>query len=123
MQAAREPIGSRVPGVRVVSGVGARQASTVVLLCGEHDFGSRGLVEEALFPLEGHVLVDLSRCSFVDSAVIAILLAKSRQLESTGGRLELIAPTSQGHVLHVLERLGVGTIVSVRDRPPHAIDY
>jgi anti-anti-sigma factor len=123
MHAVPDPADPRAPRVRVVSGLGARQASTVVLLYGEHDFGSRGLVQEALFPLDGHVLVDLSRCSFVDSAVIAILLAKSRQLESVGGRLELIAPASQGHVLHVLERLGVGTIVPIRHRPPHAIDY
>jgi hypothetical protein len=45
-------------------------AATVVL-CAEHDLATCEVVRVALAPLHGRVLVDLMRCSFINSTVIA----------------------------------------------------
>ncbi len=109
------------PTVRVVAGLGQVTDTTVVFVHGEHDFGSRGIIEEALMPLRGLVLVDLSRCGFIDSSVIAVLLAKSTAIEREGGRLELIVPPRQAYLTSAVARLGVRGLLAVHDEPPPAL--
>jgi anti-anti-sigma regulatory factor len=112
---------SRAPLVRTERGLGLpHQPVTVVFLHGEHDFGSRGLVADALEPIDGDVLVDLSWCTFVDSSVIALILGKHAALESAGHTLEIILPPSHGHLTRTFDRLGARTVVPIRDAPPPA---
>ena len=55
----------------------ASNRTAVIALVGEHDLHSRPALQATLaYAAEGrNVLVDLSRCSFVDSAIISLLLA------------------------------------------------
>jgi anti-anti-sigma factor len=107
-----------VAAVRVGHGLGdARWPITVIHVRGEHTFSSRELVAEALEPIDGHVVVDLTLCSFLDSSVISAILGKARLLRSSGSRLELVLPHG-GPVHRVMERLGIGALVPVLDEVP-----
>jgi hypothetical protein len=52
--------------------------AAIIKLCGEHDVATSGDVREALASIHGHVLVDLSACSFVDSSAISAFVLESR---------------------------------------------
>jgi hypothetical protein len=105
------------PRVRVVKALGLG-GTTVVFVYGDHDFASRGILEEALAPLEGDVVVDLSWCGFADKAVVAVVLAKSNQLERDGGRVELVIPAGQRNVSDSIRALGLEKILRVQDTLP-----
>ena len=62
----------------------ASNQTAVVALVGEHDLHSRPALRATLaYAAEGrNVVVDLSRCSFVDSAIISLLLATQRTLKT-----------------------------------------
>jgi anti-anti-sigma regulatory factor len=112
---------SRVPMVRVETGLGLpRRPVTAVFLHGEHDFRCRELVEDALAPLHADLLVDLSWCTFIDSGVIASIIAKHQLLAEEGHRLELIVPPAHTQLWRTFERLGARSILPVRDAPPSA---
>ena len=91
-----------------------------MFLHGEHDFGSRGLVADALDPIDTDVLVDLSWCTFVDSSVIALILGKHAALEGAGHTLEIILPPTHAHLTRTFDRLGARAVVPIRDAPPPA---
>ena len=78
----------------------ASNDTAVVALVGEHDLHSRAALRATLaYAAEGrNLLVDLSRCTFVDSAIISLLLATQRTLERADGRCELIIPPEAGYV-------------------------
>jgi anti-anti-sigma regulatory factor len=64
-------------------------------------------VRVALAPLRGSVLVDLSPCTFIDSAIIAILVEQGHRLMRGGSRLELrVADGSPVAETVALVRLG-----------------
>jgi anti-anti-sigma regulatory factor len=110
---------SRAPFVRVEPGLGRpRRPITAVFLHGEHDFGSRALVDDALASIHSDVLVDLSWCTFVDSSIIAMILAKHAALEREGRQLEVILPPTQTHLSRTFDRLGARQLMSVLDAPP-----
>jgi anti-anti-sigma factor len=64
-------------------------AATVVL-CGDHDMATSEAVRVALAAFYGRILVDLTRCSFIDSTAMGLLVQKQRELVSDGGSLELL---------------------------------
>jgi anti-anti-sigma regulatory factor len=112
---------SRAPFVRREDGLGRPgRPVTAVFLHGEHDFGCRGLVVEALDPVRNDVLVDLSWCTFVDSSIIASILAKHAALVHDGHRLEVILPPTHTHLVRTFERLGARRLLAVHDAPPAA---
>ena len=59
------------------------------------------------------MLVDLSRCTFVDSAIISLLLATQRTLNAQDGRCELIIPTQAGYVTRLFEITGIEGLFTV----------
>jgi anti-anti-sigma regulatory factor len=61
---------------------------------GEHDYASRSILASTVEELEGHVLVDLTSCTFLHSSVIGTLLRKANALRKKGYRLELVVPKS-----------------------------
>jgi anti-anti-sigma regulatory factor len=89
----------RAPRVQTTTGLGYRRDIAIVFLYGEHDYGSRAMLETELAPLGGTVVVDLSWCAFLDSSIISIILAKHTQLQREGGHLGLRA------LVQVRERL------------------
>lgn len=106
------------PSVRVRHGLGdLRRPITLIHAWGEHDFRSRGILTNALAPLEGHVVVDLTRCTYLDSAVIGAILGKALALGKAGYRLEVVVPSS-GSISTRFARLGVHNLVSVLDALP-----
>jgi anti-anti-sigma regulatory factor len=120
----RRPLGdelSRAPFVHTQGGLGQPQRPvTALFLHGEHDFGSRELVAGALAAVANDVLIDLSWCTFIDSSIIAMLLAKHAELESAGYQLELILPPAHVQLSRTFDRLGARTLMPVRDAPPSA---
>lgn len=66
----------------------------IVTLRGEHDLASSPEIANQLSRASDHanVLVDLSACTFMDSAVISALLRASNALNTRGGLLSLVIP-------------------------------
>jgi anti-anti-sigma regulatory factor len=106
------------PRIRVVEGMGARGAITVVVVYGEHDHASRGILRDALAGLETNVIVDLSWCVFLDSSTVAVVLERHAALAEEGLWLELIVPARNREIARAIERLGVGHLVPVLDPAP-----
>ena len=94
--------------------------AAIVSLYGEHDLDSHETIAQALEPIDGDVLVDLSDCRFIDSSTINALIAKSQRLRRAGHRLELVAPTSNAHVARVVEVVGMRSFLTVHERSPVA---
>ena len=67
----------------------------LIVLRGEHDLGTAEAFRVTLAPLFGDVLVDLGDCDFIDSTVIGALIAKARELEREGYRLECVVPPAR----------------------------
>lgn len=63
--------------------------TAVVRLVGDHDLSSAGVVRDALKDVSEHrlVVLDVSRCTFVDSTVLGVLVAAGRRTAAGGGRL------------------------------------
>jgi anti-anti-sigma factor len=93
----------------------ASNRTAVVALIGEHDLDSRSALRATFaYATESrNLLVDLTRCTFVDSAVISLLLATQRRLEAAQGRCELIVPSQSGYVTRLFEVTGITTLFSV----------
>ena len=100
----------------MVAGLGDGRDVAVVFLHGEHDYGSRTLLERELAPLGGTVVVDLSGCAFLDSSIIATILAKHAELERAGDHLEVIIPAAHEHLASLFDLLGLRALVRVRER-------
>jgi anti-anti-sigma factor len=92
--------------------------SARVRLCGEHDLATSREVVDALAPLDGNVLVDLSACEFIDSTIIAALLNDAQGRAREGKRLELLVPPENRTVLRTLEVSGVIDLVPVHTASP-----
>jgi len=93
----------------------ATDDTSVVALVGEHDLHSRAALKATLaYAAQGrNVLVDLSSCTFVDSAIISLLLATQRTLNAQDGRCELIIPTQAGYVTRLFEITGIEGLFTV----------
>ena len=110
---------ARPPAIRVRHGLGSSQRPvTVVHVDGEHDRESCGLLVEALGPLAGHVVVDLARCTFLDTSVIGAIIGKTLELGRDGYRLEVAVPPTSEFLCRTVERLGIRDLLPVRDEPP-----
>jgi anti-anti-sigma factor len=91
-----------------------------VELRGEHDLDSHEAIENALRPIFGDVLMDLSACPFIDSTVIGVLVTRAQELRREGHRLELIVPAENRHVARVIDLVGMRSLLTVHE---HAPDY
>jgi hypothetical protein len=88
----------------------------VVHVLGEHDFASRSILAAALEPLEEDVIVDLSRCTFIETMLIGVIIGKALALGKEGFLLELIVPPTAAFAWRAVEQLGVRTLVPVHDK-------
>jgi anti-anti-sigma regulatory factor len=113
-----EPARPLRASVRVRAGLGVfRRPITVIHVSGDHDYRSRAVLLETLAPLEGHTVIDLTDCTFIDPSVIAGIIGKALALGKDGYRLELVVPT-YGSLSRVVERLGIHSLIPVVDEPP-----
>jgi anti-sigma B factor antagonist len=59
------------------------------------------------------VTLDLTECTFIDSATLRVILAGATRVEASGGTLSLVAP--EHGVRRVLEIADVGARVTIRE--------
>jgi anti-anti-sigma factor len=93
----------------------ASSRTAVVALIGEHDLDSRAALRATFaYATESrNLLVDLTGCTFIDSAVISLLLATQRRLEAAQGRCELIVSAPAGYVTRLFEVTGLASVFCV----------
>ncbi len=94
--------------------------AAIVRLGGEHDLSTRDALHEALEPIYGDVLVDLSDAEFIDSSVIGVLLATADARRREGQRLELLVPARNARITRTLTVAGVTGLLAVRTQLPEA---
>jgi anti-anti-sigma factor len=89
----------------------------VVTLRGEHDLGTKTELSGALARAceRPRVLVDLSECVFLDSSVLALLLAAHRTQVERDGRLELVIPSEAHAVLRITRLARIETIIAIHE--------
>jgi anti-anti-sigma factor len=98
--------------------VAAPAFAATVRLSGEHDLATRREIQDAIDPIEGDVLVDLSACEFIDSSVIVMLLAAHYARRREGQRLELLLPVENSKVTRTLEVSGARQLLTVHVARP-----
>jgi anti-sigma B factor antagonist len=70
----------------------------------------------------GTTLIDLSRCTFIDSTGIAVILRARQQREQDGGRIVVHSPSHQVlRVLTVIGLTGNGLVFADRDEANAAL--
>jgi anti-anti-sigma factor len=94
--------------------------AAVVELYGEHDLATREAVRVALASRRGNLLVDLSECSFIGSAVIGTIVEAARRLARDGYRLELVLPPADSQVGKTLALVGIHELLHVQEGVAHA---
>jgi anti-anti-sigma factor len=94
--------------------------AAVVELHGEHDLATREAVRVALASRGGNLLVDLSECSFIGSAVIGTIVEAARRLARDGYRLELVLPPADSQVGKTLALVGIHELLHVQEGVAHA---
>ena len=94
-----------------------------VRLRGEHDLGTRPRLAEALASAgdRANVVVDLTECAFIASAVIAAFFQAGRELSQVGGRLELVIPPGPGEVRRAAELTALASVLPVRETLAEAL--
>jgi anti-anti-sigma factor len=96
----------------------APQYAAVVTLRGEHDLATSTALREALEPIFGDVLVDLSDCSFIDSTVIGSLISSAKGLKREGHALTLVVPPENANIARTLEIVRIGELIRVLQHLP-----
>ena len=84
----------------------ASASIAVISLSGEHDLGGYETLRTGfvLAAIRGsNVIVDLSRCDFIDSTVISMLLHTETLVARDGGRLVLALPGEESSVTRLAE--------------------
>jgi anti-anti-sigma factor len=103
------------PGSQPEIDIHSPQAGVVlVALRGEHDLSSKAELSAALeraSASEPLVVVDLGECSFIDSTVIAAIVACFAHAREHGRRLALVIPQSDGIVARTAELSGLRALV------------
>jgi anti-sigma B factor antagonist len=87
-------------------GVEHDDGTTVVSPLGEIDMATAPKLRASLLTTNGHVVVDLSAVSVLDSTGIAVLAEARKRLSGAGGDLVLRKP--EGIVRQALETMGFG---------------
>jgi anti-anti-sigma factor len=94
--------------------LGSDAGIVIVTLVGEHDLSDSHLLAAALRNVgEGaRVLVDLSRCTYMDLSVIGRLFTAHTRLRARGGRLELFIPLEAEAMWLIARRTGLATCLT-----------
>jgi anti-anti-sigma factor len=87
--------------------------AAVVTLHGEHDILSSERLLDALTPIGGSVLLDLTDCRFLDSTAITVLIVDAQIRVREGHRLELLVPPGNRTISRTLEVSGIRDLLTV----------
>jgi anti-anti-sigma factor len=80
-----------------------------------------GPLQQALAGGEGSVLIDLSRCEFIDSTGIALIVRAWQQLDSSGNGRSLVICSQNEQVRRVLEITGLELSIPVHTTKDEAL--
>ena len=88
---------------------------TVLHVEGELDMATAPALEDALADagFTARLVVDLTRCTFLDSSAVRVLVSSVRDSEAAGGSLALVV--ADPGILRVLEISGVDTMLPVHE--------
>jgi anti-anti-sigma factor len=78
----------------------------LIIPVGEIDLATRDALRASLAACDGHVIVDLSGVSYLDSSGVGVLVAQRNRLVANGGSLRLLDPRPQ--VWKLLQTVGLG---------------
>jgi anti-anti-sigma factor len=95
----------------------------VATLRGEHDLSSKAALAEALVCASEHrcLLVDLGECTFLDSTVLALLVATCQRMWEQDRRLELVIPDDASAISRVITVAGLTTFLTIHEDRAAAI--
>jgi stage II sporulation protein AA (anti-sigma F factor antagonist) len=89
----------------------------VVSLAGEMDIASAPELSRRLDVLDaagpGHVIVDLSKLTFIDSSGINALVVAAKAIQAEGGLMTLVSPTP--HTQRVFEIVHLSEVVAIEE--------
>jgi anti-anti-sigma regulatory factor len=85
----------------------------VVALCGDHELSTKPQLLEALSHVrrEQRVVIDLQRCTFVDSTIIGAILAAFQAGGSEEPNLSVVLPDDTSYVYRALSVIGLSDVV------------
>jgi anti-anti-sigma factor len=106
-------IGDLEQGVRTISVRGELDLSTAPEL--------EGPLDEALAEGEGSLLIDLTRCEFIDSTGIALIVRAWQRLDSGGDGRSLVICSQNDQVRRVLEITGLELSIPVHTTRDEAL--
>jgi anti-anti-sigma factor len=90
----------------------------VVALRGDHDLSTKPRVVEALSRLRREsravIVIDLRQCSFVDSTIIALILAAGRGDTPKAPNVSVVLPNDASYVCRALSVIGLRDLLPVR---------
>ena len=96
---------------------------SVVTVAGDVDLHSAPLLRARLAALTdayvGHVVLDLSDATFLDSMALGVILAANKRMAATGGRLDLVVSTRD--VRRIFEITMLDEVFDLHDTRAEAI--
>jgi anti-anti-sigma regulatory factor len=87
----------------------------VVALTGDHDLSTKQQVLTALAGLgpKAHLIIDLARCTFVDSTIISAILGAVHAKPPRTQTVSLVLPDDTSYVYRALSVIGMRDLVPV----------
>jgi anti-sigma B factor antagonist len=100
---------------------------SLVVMQGEHDIGTQPELTRALErateqPGQSSVVVDLTRCDFIDSTVIAALIKAAQTQQTRGERLVLVIPSETRMVYRATQVSGIAAVLPIFESRAAALD-
>lgn len=111
-------IGSHELGPRFELTISASGPNATIGVAGELDLATAPKLQEALAQAiadSGEVLIDFSRCTFIDSTGLSAIVAAARRLDEDGRRLAITALRGQPLNVFGIAGLTGTTLIEIRD--------
>lgn len=86
----------------------------------EHADELKGIVHEHIKNNKIKIVVDLSKCEFVDSTFLSALITSLKAIVATGGNLRLVAATNDVNLM--LESTGMVKVFDIYDSTHKAVE-
>ena len=90
--------------------------TAVLALVGEHDLAQHAMLRQGIdraASLRRQLVIDLSRCAFIDSTTISLLLYAQHEVASNGGRIALVVAPSASPVAAVVELTRLAELIRI----------
>ena len=90
--------------------------TAVLALVGEHDLAQHAMLREGIdraASLRRQLVIDLSRCAFIDSTTISLLLYAQHEVASNGGRIALVVAPTASPVAAVVELTRLAELIHI----------